>query len=320
MPERRPVRNQQRTTPGQYATPQTRKVRHVKQEEQREDSTEESIDAEAALYIKELHEDCANINLIQPTEFIPQTNKQINKHTNGEFWVETTTRTEKIYWLADTGSPLSFINKQKAIELVEKINNPEIHTYKNDTKNRCFNNNDIEIKDVLHLDLQSGSWTAKQCRILIVENKTNNIMGRDVLAKLGITLKAQKPQGKQIQKIFNIQTEINIIKWTVHKYPHLCTRLGRSKNHIAKSVFKQNYTPSPHKGRRVPLHLLDKVEIELKKLIDDGQIIKIEKCPRHLICEPGSNYSEERQKRQNRLRLEKTKRGLTQKQISNAKH
>ena len=95
MPERRPVRNQQRTTPGQNATPQTRRVRHVKQEEQQEDSTEESIDAEAILYIKKLYEDWANINLIRPTKFIPQTNVQINKHTNGEFWVETTTKTKK---------------------------------------------------------------------------------------------------------------------------------------------------------------------------------------------------------------------------------
>ena len=106
------------------------------------------------------------------------------------------------------------------------------------------------------------------------------------MAKLGITLKAQKPQGEQIQKIFNIQTEKNIIKWIVHKYSHLCTRLGRSKNHIAKSVFKQNYTTSQHKGRRVPLNLLDKVENDPKKLIHDGQIIKIENCPDDLFVNP----------------------------------
>ena len=112
-------------------------------------------------------------------------------------------------------------------------------------------------------------------------------MGRDVLANLGITLKAQKPQGKQIPKIFNIQTEKNIIKWIVHKYPRLYTLSGRSTNHIAKSVFKQNYTPFQHtQVRRVPLHLLDKVENELKKLIDNGQIIKIEKCPDDLFVSP----------------------------------
>ena len=149
-----------------------------------------------------------------------------------------------------------------------------------------LNNNDIAIKGVLHMELKSGSWNAKNCKIIIVDYRMNNIMGRDVLAKLGITLKAEKPHGKQIHTILNIQTEKNIIKWIFQKYPHLCTRLGRLKNHIAKSLFRQNYTPSQHKGRRVPLHLLDKVELELKKLIDDGQIIKLEKCPDDLFISP----------------------------------
>ena len=136
------------------------------------------------------------------------------------------------------------------------------------------------------MELKSGSWNAKNCKILVVDNKTNNIMGRDVLAKLGITLKAEKPHGKQVHTILNIQTEKNIIKWIFKKYPLLCTRLGRSKNHIAKSLSRKNNTPSQHKGRRIPLHLLDKMELELKKLIDDGQIIKLEKCPDDLFISP----------------------------------
>ena len=96
MPERRAPRKQQLTTPSQYATPHTRRVRHVKPENNKEVSTEESVDAEAALSIKELHEDWANINLIRPTEFNPQKNDQINQNTNGEFWVETTTKAGKI--------------------------------------------------------------------------------------------------------------------------------------------------------------------------------------------------------------------------------
>ena len=113
MPERRAPRKQQLTTPGQYATPQTGRVRHVKPKNNQEDSTEESVDAEAALYIKELHEDWTNINLIRPTEFDPQKNDQINKNTNGELWVETTTKAEKIQWLADTGSPAHLLTHKK---------------------------------------------------------------------------------------------------------------------------------------------------------------------------------------------------------------
>ena len=111
-------------------------------------------------------------------------------------------------------------------------------------------------------------------------------MGRDLLAKLGITLNATKNTGKTINLISQLQAEKNIIKWAFQKYPHLCTRLGRSKNHIAKSIFKTEFTPSQHKGRRVPLHLLEKVENELKKLIDDKQIIRLEKCSDELFISP----------------------------------
>ena len=113
---------------------------------------------------------------------------------------------------------------------------------------------------------------------LLVDNKTNNIMGRDNLRKLGITLTARKNEGKKMLHITDNTTETNIIKWILKKYPKLCTRLGKSKNHIAKPSMKENFKPVQQKGRRVPLHLLDKVEAELKKLIQDKQIIKLDKC------------------------------------------
>ena len=79
MPERKIARKQHLRTPGQYTSTQTRRVRHVNPQVHQEDSTEESIDAEAALYIKELHEDWANLNLIQIKIFHNQTNNHINK-------------------------------------------------------------------------------------------------------------------------------------------------------------------------------------------------------------------------------------------------
>ena len=47
---------------------------------------------------------------------------------------------------------------------------------------------------------------------------------------------------------------------------------------MAKSTFKENFIPTQHKGRRVPLHLLERVEQELEKLIEDKQIMRLEKC------------------------------------------
>ena len=81
------------------------------------------------------------------------------------------------------------------------------------------------------------------------------MMGRDIMDKLGLRL-TMAPQQKQGQKhLLNISnTDHKISKWIFQKHPHLCTRLGRSRNHVSKSTFKRDFNPTQHKGRRVPLH------------------------------------------------------------------
>ena len=104
-------------------------------------------------------------------------------------------------------------------------------------------------------------------------------MGRDVMDQLGLRLKMSTPNKKSGKKLLNISNRHQrISKWIITKYPQLCTRLGRSKNHGAKSTFKKEFQPTQHKGRRIPLHLTEKVERELKKLIDEKQIKKPTKC------------------------------------------
>ena len=66
-------------------------------------------------------------------------------------------------------------------------------------------------------------------------------MGRDAMDKLGLRLTMSPQQNQGEDKLFNISnTNQKISKWIFQKYPHLCTRLGRSKNHAAKSTFKKN--------------------------------------------------------------------------------
>ena len=50
------------------------------------------------------------------------------------------------------------------------------------------------------------------------------------------------------------------------------------KQPYGKVNFQKKFTPTQHKGRRVQLHLLERVEQELEKLIEDKQIMRLEKC------------------------------------------
>ena len=63
-----------------------------------------------------------------------------------------------------------------------------IEKYDGQLKFKCFNNKDIPILRQLPMDLSSGSWKASNLNDLVVEHKSQNLMGRDILAKLGLTL------------------------------------------------------------------------------------------------------------------------------------
>ena len=194
-----------------------------------EETEEETVDAEAALYIKELMEDWSSVNTIKPVELKKINSILFNKEAGGECWVKTKCSNIVMVWIADTGSPRSFMEHAKAKEITNKNKSSRITTFDEKSRYKCFNNQEIKISGVLHITLKSGAWTAKNCSILLVKNLLQPVMGRDILQQIGIYLTATKPTGKTIGLISDASTEQNIIKWIFKKYPHLCTRLGRSK-------------------------------------------------------------------------------------------
>ena len=308
MPERRRPPQQSTSSPqSRYQniyTPrpgnnQTRRVRHIKDNTDQMEAQNfegdldqpEEVDAEAAIYIKELTEDWANLILIRPTTFHTEKKSVINNEGTGEFWVATTTNNKRIVWLADTGSPEPLWTKKQQMSYFSTFQKPKL----SHTKNKKNSN---------------ASTT----------NKSNNIIGRDILRKLGITLTASKNTGKKALQISDTSIESNIIKWILKKYPKLCTRLGKSKNHIAKPTMKENFKPVQQKGRRLPLHLLDKVEAELEKLIQDKQIIRLDKCSdEHFICPVVITVKHDKSVKF-ALDSKKLNDAIQKKQKSNAKH
>ena len=131
------------------------------------------------------------------------------------------------------------------------------------------------------MNFRSGHREATNNEILVVDANTVNLLGRYVMGKLGFTISQNK--GTHINNI-NLDNTLQIK--IINKFPHLCSRLGKSKNHIAKSTLTQNIYPYQHKGRRVPLHLTDKVDKEIQHLVDTNQIIKQEKCSDQVFISP----------------------------------
>ena len=62
--------------------------------------------------------------------------------------------------------------------------------------------------------------------------------------------------------------------------------LGKIKNHVAKSSLKQYFKPTQHKGRRVLIHLIDKVEKEPEKKSKTNKLSNLKKSSDEYLISP----------------------------------
>ena len=84
---------------------------------------------------------------------------------------------------------------------------------------RCFNNNKIKVISTLKIHLSSGNSVAKDCEILVVPNNTVNLLGRDILQKLGIHLTQTKQDKKKLKQA--MLSEAGIWNQDSDSEPHL---------------------------------------------------------------------------------------------------
>ena len=54
-----------------------------------------------------------------------------------------------------------------------------------------------------------------------------------------------------------------------NQFPQLISRIGRSKVHIVNSKFHKNFQHKLQKGRRVPINLKERVNLEIKNILKE---------------------------------------------------
>ena len=174
--------------------------------------------------------------------------------------------------LVDSGSVCTIVNKSLADKVVLEckdsywIQSPEIHDLK------TFSNDIIKIKGIIKTSIKCNDWIASDVDVTVVEDGHRPIIGRDLFPKLGFSV-------IQLKQVTNIdQNQCPIKRQISFDFPELITRVGKSLKHSVKSTFHNEFTPTHQKGRRVPINLQPLVNIELKKLLDEKHIIKLNSC------------------------------------------
>ena len=128
------------------------------------------------------------------------------------------------------------------------------------------------------ITIKSGGWKIQSAPFIIVDDQKANIIGRNILPQIGV----KRIQEKNKQNVLNIrgqeESDPEIKQWVKDNFQQLCIRIGKSKNHMMKIQFSQDFMPIQQKGRRIPVYLQERVEGELNKLMDQNHIIKLDKC------------------------------------------
>ena len=182
--------------------------------------------------------------------------------------------------MVDSGSSNSLTTERMAHEIEERDKKSWWSRKTNPTNLRSFTNTPIKNKGTVYCDLQCNGWNAGRANLIVVPNNHRALIDRDLFQGLGIQVNQQtspNSEGKNVAIIENLDSQ-SLKQLIAKQFPGLVKRIGRSVNQTVRSKLKTNFTPIHQRGRRVPIHLQNQVEQELKKLQENGNIIKLDKC------------------------------------------
>ena len=203
----------------------------------------------------------------------------------------------------DTGSPSSFLNKRTAKQIL--TTNPDakfcpVEKLKDYVRHIDYNDQTIKVLGQLTVPVSSAGWKVDNAKFLVVE-RARCLLGLDLHKSLGVRtnqtsygdyLKEVSKEGNP-NKVNSVELP-NTDQWVSEnwknnhstKFAHVFNRQGRSKNHVVTTNFFSPLIPIQEKGRRIPIHILNRVEKEIDKLQKDDMITKLDKCTNDFFIAP----------------------------------
>ena len=210
---------------------------------------------------------------------IKNTNLLSEDDLNGHI-VKLKTNSEELFAIAHSGSPMSFLNEKTARRIQQNDRSVLFMCIQPDDTARnlaCYNGETINPKGRLIITIESGGWKIQSAPLIIVDDQKANIIGRNILPQIGVKL-IKKNTNKLYWMYANKKNRIrnlnNGSKIIFNNYAYV----SENKKIIMNTQFSQDFIPIQQKGRRIPVHLLEKIEGELNKLMNQNHIIKLDKC------------------------------------------
>ena len=176
----------------------------------------------------------------------------------------------QVGFLTDLGSVCSILPKSVAAEIVENSPPARWLMIAPPQELKTFSNEPINVTGMIQAPIASNGWRLEEAEFVVVRDGLKPLVGRNLFDALGISgTQTPKYEGSMVNTI----TSHGPFKTRIAKqFPQLITRIGSSKIHIVKSKSHRNFQPKHQKGRRVPINLQERVNHEIKKLLEEGHV------------------------------------------------
>ena len=187
--------------------------------------------------------------------------------------------------LIDSGSVCSILNESLATEIVDNSTFARWLTTAPAQELKTFANEPITVIGMIQAPIESKGWRIEYAEFVVVKDGLKPLIGRDLFEALGISV-TQSLCSNEGSMVNTTTTQCPLKPRIANRLPQLISRIVRSKIHIVKSKFHKNFQPKHQKGRRVPINLQDRVNNEIKKLLEEGHIEKLNNCSDQYFISP----------------------------------
>ena len=255
------AKQEQQGTSGRYSQQQQQRVQSV-QNVQRQRGWDSSTT-----------EDEEDIQVLKVSE--------VNVSENKPFVLKGKLNEKEFRAIIDTGSPVTIFTKKHVDVLLGK--NYPIRELEENEKYVDYNQQQIQFVGQTAARLQCGPKKMQKARLLVAQDGTKSIVGRDWIRALGLKIKPEgETDSKSVVNIVNKGQDDKLYK----EFFELFNREGRVKDYRITAEFNNNFKPIQQKGRRIPLQLQDTVKKEIDELIKNGHIEKVSEIKDDVFIQP----------------------------------
>ena len=186
--------------------------------------------------------------------------------------------------MIDSGSPVTIfaIDELKRIMKRETL---QVRDLIKEEKYVDFNGKQLNLLGYVFCELQVGDSYIRKARVLVARKGYKSIIGREWLSTLRFSFTQEKGE-LEVNSIDKDEELSEETKQFVKDFPKLFSRKGKIKNHQVKINLKNEARVSQQKGRRIPIQLQKAVDDEIKRLLKEGHIEKIDEIKDNVFIQP----------------------------------